>query len=62
MTALTEHPYPLGTVELAKFVGLSPGSVHRLLVTLVSVGWVERTRGPVSTGSGCGVGAAVGGA
>ncbi|MGW3106248.1 IclR family transcriptional regulator [Streptomyces hokutonensis] len=42
MTALTEHPYPLGIVELAKFVGLSPGSVHRLLATLVSVGWVEQ--------------------
>ncbi|MEU6350680.1 IclR family transcriptional regulator [Streptomyces sp. NPDC047072] len=42
VTALTEHPYPLGIVELAKFVGLSPGSVHRLLATLVSVGWVEQ--------------------
>ncbi|WP_283842951.1 IclR family transcriptional regulator [Streptomyces aurantiacus] len=42
VTALTEHPYPLGIVELAKFVRLSPGSVHRLLATLVSVGWVEQ--------------------
>ncbi|MFJ4206721.1 IclR family transcriptional regulator [Streptomyces sviceus] len=42
VTALTEHPYPMGIVELAKFVRLSPGSVHRLLSTLVSVGWVEQ--------------------
>ncbi|MFJ9005827.1 IclR family transcriptional regulator [Streptomyces canus] len=42
VTALTEHPYPMGIVELAKFVRLSPGSVHRLLSTLVNVGWVEQ--------------------
>ncbi|WP_325176234.1 IclR family transcriptional regulator [Streptomyces liliifuscus] len=42
MRALTEHPYPMGIVELAKFVRLSPASVHRLVATLVSVGWVEQ--------------------
>lgn len=42
VTALAEHPYPLGIVELAEFVQLSPASVHRLLATLISVGWVEQ--------------------
>lgn len=42
VTALAEHPYPLGIVELAQFVRLSPASVHRILGTLVSVGWVEQ--------------------
>jgi IclR family acetate operon transcriptional repressor len=42
VTALAEHPYPLGVVELAQFVQLSPASVHRILVTLVDVGWVEQ--------------------
>lgn len=42
MTALAEHPYPVGIVELAEFVQLSPASVHRLLSTLVQVGWVEQ--------------------
>jgi len=42
VTALAEHPYPLGIVELAAFVRLSPASVHRILATLVSVGWVEQ--------------------
>lgn len=42
MTALAEHPYPVGIVELAQFVELSPASVHRLLSTLVQVGWVEQ--------------------
>lgn len=42
VAALAEHPYPLGIVELAQFVQLSPGSVHRILSTLVSVGWVEQ--------------------
>lgn len=42
VTALAEHPYPLGIVELAHFVQLSPASVHRILTTLVSVGWVEQ--------------------
>jgi IclR family acetate operon transcriptional repressor len=34
--------YPLGIVELAERVQLSPGSVHRLLATLISIGWVEQ--------------------
>jgi IclR family acetate operon transcriptional repressor len=42
IAALAEHPYPLGIVELASFVQLSPASVHRILATLVSVGWVEQ--------------------
>ncbi len=42
MSALAEHPYPVGIVELAQFVQLSPASVHRLLSTLVQVGWVEQ--------------------
>lgn len=42
VTALAEHPFPLGIVELAQFVQLSPASVHRILATLVNVGWVEQ--------------------
>ena len=42
ITALAEHPYPLGIVELATFVQLSPASVHRILHTLVSAGWAEQ--------------------
>ena len=42
VTALAEHPYPLGVVELAQFVQLSPASVHRILATLIDVGWVEQ--------------------
>lgn len=42
VAALAEHPYPLGIAELAAFVQLSPASVHRILATLVSVGWVEQ--------------------
>ncbi len=42
VTALAEHPFPLGIVELAAFVQLSSASVHRILSTLVSVGWVEQ--------------------
>jgi DNA-binding IclR family transcriptional regulator len=42
LTTLAEHPYPLGLLELSKFVGLSRASVHRILATLVRVGWVEQ--------------------
>jgi IclR family acetate operon transcriptional repressor len=42
VTTLAEHPYPMGIVELAQKVQLSPGSVHRLLATLISIGWVEQ--------------------
>ena len=42
ITALAEHPYPMGVVELASRVMLSPASVHRMLTTLISVGWVDQ--------------------
>jgi len=42
ISTLAEHPYPMGIVELAGRVQLSPGSVHRLLSTLVGIGWVEQ--------------------
>lgn len=42
ITTLAEHPYPMGIVELAERVQLSPGSVHRLLATLIGIGWVEQ--------------------
>lgn len=42
VATLAEHPFPLGIVELAQFVQLSPASVHRILMTLVQVGWVEQ--------------------
>lgn len=44
ITALAEHPYPMGILELSARVKLSPGSVHRLLATLVNVGWVDQNR------------------
>lgn len=42
VTTLAEHPYPMGIVELAERIQLSPGSVHRLLATLLRIGWVEQ--------------------
>ena len=42
ITALAEHPYPMGITELSTRVMLSPASVHRMLSTLISVGWVEQ--------------------
>jgi IclR family acetate operon transcriptional repressor len=42
ITALAEHPYPMGIAELAQRVMLSPASVHRMLATLISVGWVDQ--------------------
>ncbi|MGV2181472.1 IclR family transcriptional regulator [Rhizobium rhizogenes] len=42
VTTLAEHPYPMGIVELAGRVQLSPGSTHRLMTTLVSLGWIEQ--------------------
>jgi len=42
ITALAEHPYPMGVAELASRVMLSPGSVHRMLSTLIEVGWVDQ--------------------
>lgn len=42
ITALAEHPYPMGVVELAQRVMLSPASVHRMLTTLIRIGWVDQ--------------------
>ena len=42
ITALAEHPYPMGIAELSSRVMLSPASVHRMLTTLISVGWVDQ--------------------
>ncbi|HWO74201.1 MAG TPA: IclR family transcriptional regulator [Dehalococcoidia bacterium] len=42
ITALAEHPYPMGVAELASRVMLSPGSVHRMLSTLIEIGWVDQ--------------------
>jgi IclR family acetate operon transcriptional repressor len=42
LTTLAEHPYAMGVLELAERVQLSPGSVHRLLSTLVTIGWIEQ--------------------
>lgn len=42
ITALAEHPYPMGVIELAERVNLSPASTHRMLITLVRIGWVDR--------------------
>jgi IclR family acetate operon transcriptional repressor len=42
ITALAEHPYPMGIVELSSRVALSPASVHRMLSTLIKVGWVDQ--------------------
>jgi IclR family acetate operon transcriptional repressor len=42
LTTLAEHPYPLGLLELSEYVNLSRASVHRILMTLVRVGWVEQ--------------------
>jgi IclR family acetate operon transcriptional repressor len=42
ITALADHPYPMGVLELSARVKLSPASVHRMLTTLISIGWVEQ--------------------
>lgn len=42
VTTLAEHPYAMGILELAERIQLSPGSVHRLLATLVGIGWIEQ--------------------
>jgi len=42
LTTLAEDPYPLGLLELSEHVNLSRASVHRILMTLVRLGWVEQ--------------------
>jgi DNA-binding IclR family transcriptional regulator len=42
LTTLAEHPYPLGLLELSEYVAISRASVHRILGTLVRLGWVEQ--------------------
>ena len=42
LTALAEHPYPMGVKELADQLHVSSTAVHRMLGTLAAVGWVEQ--------------------
>jgi len=42
VTAMAEHPYPVGLLEISEYVGLSRASVHRILLSLVRLGWVEQ--------------------
>ena len=42
ITALAAQPYPMSVRQLARIVKLSPASVHRLLTTLVQMGWVDQ--------------------
>lgn len=42
VTTLAEHPYPLGLLELSEYVNLSRATLHRILMTLVRLGWVEQ--------------------
>jgi IclR family acetate operon transcriptional repressor len=42
ITALAERPYSMTVRELAARAGLSPTSVHRMLTTLVSIGWAHQ--------------------
>jgi DNA-binding IclR family transcriptional regulator len=42
LTALAEHPYPMGVKELAEKLRISSTAVHRMLGTLAAVGWVEQ--------------------
>lgn len=42
LTALAEDPYPIGILELSQRVQLSAGSTHRIVSTLVGVGWIEQ--------------------
>ena len=42
IAALAAQPYPMSIRQLAKQVGLSPASTHRLLITLVAMGWIEQ--------------------
>ncbi len=42
LTMLAENQFPVGVAELAARLKLSTTSVHRMLTTLASVGWVEQ--------------------
>jgi len=42
MRALAERPYSMTVRELAARVAMSPTSVHRILTTLVSIGWAHQ--------------------
>ena len=42
VTALAAQPYPMSVRQLARIVRLPPASVHRLLTTLVAMGWVDQ--------------------
>jgi IclR family acetate operon transcriptional repressor len=42
LTALAEHPYPMGVKELTEQLHISSTAVHRMLGTLAAVGWVEQ--------------------
>jgi IclR family acetate operon transcriptional repressor len=42
VTALAENAFPMGVLELATRLKVSPASVHRMLKTLLAFGWVEQ--------------------
>lgn len=42
VAALAAQPYPMSVRQLGKIVGLSAASTHRLLSTLVAMGWVDQ--------------------
>ena len=42
ITALAERPYSMTVRELAARANLSPTSVHRMLTTLVEIGWAHQ--------------------
>ena len=41
LTTLAEQPGPVGVAEISAAVNLHPATVHRLLGTLVRLGWVD---------------------
>ena len=42
VAALASQPFPMSVRQLGKVVGLSPASTHRLLGTLVAMGWIDQ--------------------
>ena len=42
LTTLAEHGGPIGVADIAARMGLHPATTHRMLSTLVSLGWVEQ--------------------